>query len=212
MVKFMYSFVIYNTVKCVPIRRDMVKIYFRSQRLFTMRYSKGVLIVFLFLLLSAQISSAQTIPTFNGATAENKNVNIPSELMGKYTVLCFASSGKSQADLETWLEPIYNHYIAKTGIMDAAYDVNIYFIPVFKGAGAAMKSSLKQKFRENAQQDLWPHILFCESDLSDVEKQLGMSNDRVPYFFVLDKSGSIVYRTSGAYTEEKFDAMDEKIE
>ena len=130
----------------------------------------------------------------------------------KRQLLCFAASNKSQADLETWLEPVYNHYIAKTGIMDAAYDVNVFFVPVFKGANAAMKSTLKQKFRENAQQDLWPHILFCENDLSAVQSALNMTKDNVPYFFLLDKSGQIVYRTSGAYTEEKFDAMDDKVE
>ncbi|MBP6403585.1 MAG: hypothetical protein KA281_10360, partial [Bacteroidia bacterium] len=65
---------------------------------------------------------------------------------------------------------------------------------------------------ENAQQDLWPHILFCENDLSAVQSALNMTKDNVPYFFLLDKSGQIVYRTSGAYTEEKFDAMDDKVE
>ncbi|MBL0257988.1 MAG: hypothetical protein IPQ03_10920 [Bacteroidetes bacterium] len=158
------------------------------------------------------ISRAQSVPTFQGTTADNKKVSIPSEVNGKYTLLCFAASNKSQADLETWLEPVYNHYIAKTGIMDAAYDVNVFFVPVFKGANAAMKSTLKQKFRENAQQDLWPHILFCENDLSAVQSALNMTKDNVPYFSLLDKSGQIVYRTSGAYTEEKFDAMDEKVE
>jgi len=33
-----------------------------------------------------------------------------------------------------------------------------------------------------------------------------------PYIFVLDKEGRVVYVTSGFYTEEKMDAIEDKIE
>ncbi|HRH65853.1 MAG TPA: hypothetical protein PLU53_06115 [Bacteroidia bacterium] len=176
-------------------------------------YRISILIILFQLLSGVSFQSAgQSVPVFKGTTADNKPMEIPTGVTGSYTLLCFASSPQSQTDLETWLEPVYNHYIAKTGIMDAAYDVNVFFIPVFKGANATMKSALKKKFRENAQADLWGHILFCDNDLSAVEEKLNMSKGNVPYFFLLDKSGQIVFRTSGAYSEEKFDAMDDKIE
>ncbi|HNP48861.1 MAG TPA: hypothetical protein PKL85_08485 [Bacteroidia bacterium] len=171
-----------------------------------------ILSVLNFVLVLGNILYAQDIPSFQGMTAENKSVNVPASVMGKYTLLCFAASSKAQTDLESWLEPVYNHFIAKTGIMDGAYDVNVYFIPVFKGANVATKSTLKQKFRENAQQDLWPHILFCENDLSDVQEKLSMTKDNIPYFFLLDKQGKVIYKTNGAYTDEKYDELDEKIE
>jgi len=36
-------------------------------------------------------------------------------------------------------------------------------------------------------------------------------NKDIPYFFVLDKTGMIVYTTSGEYTPEKLDKMEEFI-
>ena len=89
---------------------------------------KVKLLIFL-LILTATITFSQTMPVISGETISNKKVNIPGDLKGKYSLLCFASSQKAQADLESWLEPVYIKFIAKTGLMDDMYDLNIFFIP-----------------------------------------------------------------------------------
>lgn len=165
----------------------------------------------IFCVLSLLDLHAQTIPSFSGSTAENKNVNIPEISKGKYALLCFASSKKAQADLETWLNPVYNRYIAKTGFMDDMFDVDVFFVPVFGGAEASLQATVKKKFIETAQKDVWPHLVFADKGLKETLAPLNMSNDAIPYFFFLDKDGKIVYKTSGAFTEEKFDAIDELV-
>ncbi len=155
---------------------------------------------------------SQTVPSFTGETLENKSVTIPNDTKGKYTLLCFASSMKAQEALEGWLDPVYNKFIAKTGLMDDFYDLNVFFIPVFKGSNASMQGTVKKKFNETAQADIKGHVLFCNSDLGEVSTALHLQNDDTPYFFLLDTMGNIVYHTSGAFTEQKFDALDDKIE
>ena len=162
------------------------------------------------LLVSLGIN-AQTVPSFSGTTAENKTISIPSCSKGKYVLICFASSKKAQADFESWLNPVYNRYIAKTGFMDDMFDVDVFFIPIFGGAEGAMQATVKRRFIETAQKDLWPHLVFAESGLKETLASLNMSNESVPYFFFLDKDGKIVYRTSGVFSEEKFDAIDELV-
>jgi hypothetical protein len=54
-------------------------------------------------------------------------------------------------------------------------------------------------------------VLFCKSDLAEVTSALNLQ-DNTPSFFLLDKQGKIIYRTTGAFTEKKFDEIDEKIE
>jgi hypothetical protein len=170
-----------------------------------------IILTILFFVNGIMFSGAQSIPAFSGSTAENKNINIPASCKGKFALICFASSKKAQSDLESWLDPVYNHYIAKTGFMDDMFDVDVYFIPVFSGAEGAMTASIKRKFMENSQKDLWPHVLFCEKGLKETLSSLKMDREDIPYFFLLDKVGGIAYRTSGPYTEEKFDAIDELI-
>ena len=89
---------------------------------------------------------AQTIPVINGITAENKPIKIPQDLKGKYSLLCFASSLKAQADLESWLDPIYQKFIAKTGLMDDGYDINLFFIEFAKAALEVVTIGMKNKF------------------------------------------------------------------
>ncbi|MEO8086925.1 MAG: hypothetical protein ABI763_08905 [Bacteroidota bacterium] len=155
---------------------------------------------------------AQTVPSFTGETLENKSVTVPDDTKGKYTLLCFAASMKAQEALEGWLDPVYNKFIAKTGLMDEFYDLHVFFIPVFKGSNASMQGTVKKKFNETAQADIKGHVLFCNSDLAEVSTALHLDNDATPYFFLLDTAGNVIYKTSGAYSEKKFDDLDDKIQ
>jgi hypothetical protein len=159
----------------------------------------------------SQVSFSQ-IPSFTGETLENKSVTIPQETNGKYTFLCFASSMKAQKELEGWLDPIYNKFVAKTGLWDQFNDVNVFFIPVFKGSNASMQETVRKKFNETAQEDIRGHVLFCKGDLADVSDALGIKNDNTPYFFLLNKEGKIIYRTTGPYSESKIDEIDDLLE
>jgi predicted transcriptional regulator len=38
-----------------------------------------------------------------------------------------------------------------------------------------------------------------------------MDQKDIPYIFVLDKDGKIIYQTSGAYSDEKIEKMDELV-
>jgi len=171
-----------------------------------------IILIGLLFCLNVFTTEAQSIPAFGGTTAENKQINIPSASLGKYALLCFASSKKAQADLETWLDPVYNRYIAKTGFMDDMFDVDVFFIPVFGGGEGAMQATVKRKFRETAQADLWPHLVFADGNLKEIMASLKMSDQSVQYFFFLNKEGKIVYRTSGSFKEEKFDTIDDLVE
>ena len=158
------------------------------------------------------VCAAQIIPTFSGETLENKQVTIPNDTKGKYAFLCFASSMKAQKELETWMDPVYNKFIAKTGVMDAFFDVQVFFVPVFKGSDASIQETVRKKFNETAQDDVRGNVLFCKGDLTQVMTALHIQNENAPYFFLLDPEGKIIYRTSGAFSEKKFDEIDEMIE
>jgi hypothetical protein len=173
-----------------------------------MKYS---LILFAFL-VSGRFTQAQEMPEIDGETVDNASVKIPSDLRGKYSLLCFASSMKAQSDLESWLDPVYQKFIAKTGLMDDLYDVNVFFIPVLTGTNITFAATMRKKFRENAQEDLKPHVLFCNNQGSKILSALNIEKSEAPHLYLLDKEGRVLYKTSGKYTEEKFDQIDDLIE
>jgi hypothetical protein len=168
--------------------------------------------------LVAFISSAQVIgksfPSMEAETVEDKKVKLPGDVSGKYTLIGMAYSKKSEDELNTWFQPVYEKFVKKsTGLFAGlTYDVNVYFVPMFTGVNAAATGTAKKKAMKSVDPQLLPLILFYRGELKPYKEALDFEKKDIPYFFVLDPQGKIVYATSGKYTAEKMDAVEEKIE
>jgi predicted transcriptional regulator len=55
-------------------------------------------------------------------------------------------------------------------------------------------------------------VVVYKGELTAYKEILKMDDKTKPYIYVLDKEGKIVFVTSGAYTEDKMDEIDEYIE
>ncbi|HPW63936.1 MAG TPA: hypothetical protein PLJ13_16690 [Cyclobacteriaceae bacterium] len=172
----------------------------------------------LLLLAGFNLAQAQVIgkqfPDMEAETVEDKKVNLPTDTKGKYTLLGLAYSKKSEDELNSWFSPVYNKFIKKaTGMMAGmGYDVNVYFVPMFTGVNAAATGTAKKKALKNVDPQLLPYILFYKGELKSYKEALDFEKRDIPYFFVLDANGKIVYATLGAFTEDKLDEVEESIE
>lgn len=151
-------------------------------------------------------------PELKAETLDDKTVTFPTDTKGKSTLICMAYSADAETDLKTWYEPTYDKFIAKTELMSDMYDVNVYFVPMFTGVKAAGADKAKADMKKTVQEDLQPHVVVYRGKLEDYKEKLKMDDKTKPYIYVLDKEGKIVFVTSGAYTEEKMDEIDEFIE
>jgi hypothetical protein len=168
-------------------------------------------------LLALQVKAqvvGKMFPDMEAQTADDKKVQLPQDTKGKYTLLGLAYSKKSEDDLNTWFEPVFNKFIQKIkGLMTGmGYDVNVYFVPMFTGINAAATGTAKRKAVKNVDPQLLPYILFYKGELKIYKETLEFDRRDTPYFFVLDPTGKIVYATSGAYSDEKMDAVEAVIE
>jgi len=176
------------------------------------------IITLIILLAGFNLANAQVIgkhfPDMEAETVEDKKVNLPGDTKGKYTLLGLAYSKKSEDELNSWFSPVYNKFIKKaTGMMAGmGYDVNVYFIPMFTGVNAAATGTAKKKALKNVDPQLLPYILFYKGELKTYKEALDFEKRDIPYFFVLDAEGKIVYATSGRFTEDKLDEVEESIE
>ncbi len=189
-----------------------------SPKMFLMK-ACSFLIVFLFgsiHLVLAQLEG-QPFPEMNTTTLESEPIQMPKDVNGKYTVLGLAYSKKSEKSLNTWFQPIFNKFIPKKGatknvFSSFTYDVNVYFIPMFTGINTAAAGPARKKALKNIDPLLHPYILFYKGKLKPYKESLDFERKDTPYLFVLDQHGKIVYATSGAYTEDKMDAVEASIE
>jgi hypothetical protein len=166
------------------------------------------------LILSFSFKTGNIFPAITGEKLDGKKVTIPADTKGKFTLIGVAYSQKAQTDLQTWFQPVYTNFIEKPEgdvLFDNRYDVNIYFIPMFSGSNENMYGPAKKKLQDELDSKLKPHVLLYKGDISGYKKSLSLDQNDKPYFFVLNKQGEIVYTTSGAYTDEKLDKIDQLI-
>jgi hypothetical protein len=156
----------------------------------------------------------KTFPAMEAETVEDKKVKLPEDVAGKYTLIGMAYSKKSEDELNSWFQPVFQKFIQKSkGLMAGfAYDVNVYFVPMFTGVNAAATGTAKKKASKNIDPQLLPYILFYRGELKKYKEALDFEKRDIPYFFVLDPQGKIVYATSGKYTVAKMDEVEENIE
>jgi len=174
--------------------------------------------MFIVSLAAVNLTQAQVIgtifPSMEAETVEDKKVVLPVDTKGKYTLVGLAYSKKSEDDLNGWFSPVYNKFVRKTkGMLEGmGYDVNVYFVPMFTGVNAAASGTAKKKALKNIDPVLLPYILFYKGELKPYKEALDFEKRDIPYFFVLDPEGKIVYATSGAFSDDKLDGIEESIE
>ena len=162
---------------------------------------------------SAQVVG-KVFPDMVAETVEDRKVTLPTDVKGKFTLLGLAYSKKSEDELRTWFEPIFTKFVQKPeGLLAGmGYDVNVFFIPMFTGINAAAEGTVKRKAMKNLDPQLFPYILFYKGELKSYKEALDFEKRDIPYFFVLNAEGKIVYATSGAFSDKKLDAIEDVIE
>ncbi len=156
----------------------------------------------------------KTFPDMEAENVEDKKVMLPRDVAGKFTLVGLAYSKKSEDELNTWFQPVFQKFIQKTnGLMSGfSYDVNVYFVPMFTGVNAAATGTAKRKAIKNIDPQLLPYILFYKGELKPYKDALDFEKKDIPYFFVLDAQGKILYATTGKFTEDKMEHIEEVLE
>jgi len=179
---------------------------------------KSICIFAIVLLVGATTGFSQVIgkmfPDMEAETVEDQVVKLPAEVQGKFTLLGLAYSKKSEDELNSWFQPVFEKFIQKNkGLFESfGHDVNVYFVPMFTGVNAAATGTAKRKAIKNVDPQLLPYILFYKGELKTYKEALDFEKKDVPYFFVLDKTGKIIFATSGKYSQAKMDAVEDVLE
>ncbi len=180
--------------------------------------------LFAFLLLSllgnslnSQNCKGKTFPDLSGETFDGKNISVPKNTMGKISIIGVCFSKDAEDELKTWLNPIYNMFVVKKDTADffsaaVNYDVNFYFIPMLNKANQLLEKSSKEKIRKGTDKEFWPYLVFYSGNIKPYKEDFDIKDSKIPYFFVLDKTGKIIHVTSGKFSEAKLGKIEDFIE
>ncbi len=159
--------------------------------------------------------TGETFPELSGTTLKNKEITVPVDTKGKYTLVGMAYSKKAEDELETWMQPVYSTFIYKPKkpvLFRTEYDVNLFFIPMFTGPNAVIEGKARKKMEGSIDPKLHSYVLLYKGKLKEYKEKLDFEKKDTPYFFVLDEEGTIVYETSGAYTDDKMAEIESYLE
>lgn len=164
------------------------------------------------LALNLNAQKGKQFPEIVGKTLSDKALTLPIKNK-KTTVVGIAYNRAAEDELKKWLNPLYNTFIPKPGgdkSFDVAqiYDVNFVFIPMIAGF-----KKIAEDFKASTDKEFWPYILDTErTDIKELKKKLGIQDDKIAYFYVLDKDGKILESVNGKFTEAKMDLLEEAAE
>ena len=159
---------------------------------------------------SAQIG--KIFPELKGTTLNEKSFSIPADCKGKTTIICMAYSKKAEEALHTWISPMYNKFVAKTGLMDDVYDVNLLFIPMFTGIHQPTEKLAKRQLQDGTGKDFFNNVICYHGSIHPYKEELDLDEKELPYFFILDENGKITFTTKGFYSDKKMEEISDKIE
>jgi hypothetical protein len=156
-------------------------------------------------------------PAMSGENLLRKNVSVPPS-NGKVTLIALAYSEKSEEDLKAWREPLFDLFIQAPGtdlFEFDPYDANVKFVVLLTGVNKMAAGKVKSKLEDNVKEHWKEHIIVVKgktlANYSELDLEKGKAGKSKPYFFLLDKSGKVIYATSGTYTKQKQQEIEEHL-
>ena len=151
-------------------------------------------------------------PEMKCGSLEGKSMSFPTCLKGKYSILGFAMSNQAEQSLHTWFKPVFYSFIYKPKkevLFGNEYDVNLFFVSMYSGSNNSGFAKAKAKYNAGLDDKLKPYVLMFKGDMKAVQKRLGIKSSSVPYIYLLDEQGKIVYETQGNFSESKMMKIDD---
>ena len=161
-----------------------------------------------------QAQVGHQFPLLTAKKLDDHEVILPKSTHGKFTLLGLAYSKEAESDLATWFQPVYETFIHKDkgGVFETeSYDIHLFFIPMFTGLNQAAHGQAVKEMKKGIDKNLWPYVLIYKGEIKEYKTSLMMEKKELPYFFVLDKDGKVVYKTHGKYSDHKMEEIENLI-
>jgi len=168
----------------------------------------GLLFLFFHFQMSGQVG--KQFPAIEVEDLKGMTYQLPTHFDSEYTLIGIGTSKKAEDDLKTWQTPVYNKFIAKTGLMDQMYDVDICFLPIFTGASQAAKGQVVKKLRENNETLVLDHVMIYAGS-RDPFDNIGAGDKDAPTFVLINRKGKILWTAQGQFRQKYLDEIEEII-
>jgi hypothetical protein len=168
-------------------------------------------------LMDAQNGKGKMFPEMEAVTFDKKQLKLPADVKGKFTIIGMCFNKDAEGDLQTWLNPLYNAYVVKHEGGNAAFgapeqaDIYFYLMPKFSLLNQITQGTSQDKIKSQTDKAFWANCMFYLAGLKEYKAALEVEKTDQPFIYVLDKEGKIVHVEKGVCNEKKLSAIDDVV-
>lgn len=143
---------------------------------------------------AASLQPGDAIPTVQGKTLDNKQIELPQLMSGRAGVLAFGFSREAGGVIRAWADKLGS-------------EVPVYQIPVLEGVPRLFRGLTESSIRKDSGEKYRGQVVLLYKDEALWRTRLDVASDKVGYLLVVNAQGKVVERISG----NPSDAAVEKI-
>lgn len=145
-------------------------------------------------------------PQLTATNLEGETIKIPQDLQGKLNVLVVAFLQRQQYDVDSWIPFL-------EGLKTQFPAIDIYELPTLKKFNAISRWIINTGMRSGIpNQDTRKHTITLYIDKQRFREALDIPDETAIYLFIVNQAGKILYRTSGVYTPNQGQALQEQLQ
>jgi hypothetical protein len=158
------------------------------------------LVLILFGSTHIRAQSEKPFPPILGNDLNGLRVPLPEISKNRYAIIGLVTSKEAIDSLYDWYIPIADNF---------AWDdeIDTWFVVLMGGMNQSISMSIQKEIRDFVLEEYYEKVVIFKGNAKNARESLNIKEPTKPYFFVIDPSGNIVYKTYGKYTEEKLDEI-----
>ena len=125
------------------------------------------------------------------------------------TVVVITFSDKAAEELKTWVDPLYQKFIAKSALLDALFSADIKLLSFVSISQLALIKTNTAAIRKEVPLPLHNSVLYTTASADNIKSQISFKNEKTVYVLVLSPDGKILKQLSGSFTEDKMEAIED---
>jgi hypothetical protein len=154
---------------------------------------------------------AQVLPTVSCSNLSGQTFSLPSA-KEKYSILLVTFSKKGNEAAETWVDPLVQKFIRKSGLLDAFFTADVYALSIVNSAEWAMIRSQEQKIKADIPAELLSNLVYSQTSPQPILDILGEKAKNSATVLLVQSDGKIIRMVSGEYSDKKLEELEEGFE
>ncbi len=156
------------------------------------------------ILFLTMTSNAQTtFPEIRAQSLAGERYTFPEQTAGEIALIVVAFKRQSQPYIDQWVKLWQDHFGS-----DNRY--TFYEIPMLSSGLRIIRGMIDGGMRSGIPPEKQVHTATYYGPLEKYYQALGITDHSLPYYFLLDQQGQIVWRDSGQLTNEAADRLLQK--